>query len=124
MHVGLHHDERSSSRKHKFVTWLPSGSFNSKLILTQAYFVDLRGNSSFGLNLGSQSVEGVTLLGVREVFNLKDFELPILIDKGKDEEGVVVDCGAVSSGPDGGHLHRGDMLKSETTQQLCTKGQT
>ena len=86
-----------------------------------AYSEDLRDDSP---RLGSLGMEGLTLLGVREVLNLEDFEFPILLDERKDEDSIVVDCGAVTGVPHGRHLRRSDVLEPETTWQLCEEGQT
>ena len=73
--------------------------------------MDLRSKPPLGQSLGSHRVKGVALLRVREVLDLENFEFPVLLDKGEDEDSIVVDCSTVSRGPHSCHLRRSDTLE-------------
>jgi hypothetical protein len=56
--------------------------------------------------LGSLNVDGAALLGVREVLNLEELEHTILLHESEDEEGMVLELGALDGRPCGCELHR------------------
>ena len=77
--------------------------------------MDLRDKYPLGQRAGDLTMEGVTLLGVREILDPEDLELPILLNKREDEESIVVDCGAARGDPYGCHLRGGDFLRNDVT---------
>lgn len=60
-------------------------------------------------------MERAALIGIREVFDVKDLELPILLGESENGDSIVFVRGAFGGSEQGRALHRSYLLSPVTT---------